>query len=72
MVRVGTSGWVHPHWRGAFYPAELPQDRWLEYYRAYFDVVEPNKSFYNLPTFEQFASWKAQVPAGFRFAIKAK
>ena len=32
-VRIGTSGWVYPHWRGVFYPADLPtaghDARWL-------------------------------------------
>lgn len=31
-VRIGTSGWVYPHWRERFYPKGLPQSRWLEFY----------------------------------------
>jgi hypothetical protein len=30
-VRIGTSGWVYPHWRETFYPKGLPQSRWLEH-----------------------------------------
>jgi uncharacterized protein YecE (DUF72 family) len=30
-IRVGTSGWIYPHWRGRFYPKGLPEKRWLSY-----------------------------------------
>lgn len=69
--RVGTSGWVYPHWRGIFYPPDLPQDRWLVHYARHFDTVEINASFYRLPTAEQFARWREQAPPGFTFAVKA-
>src|SRR5690242_15335362 len=29
QVRVGTSGWIYKHWKGAVYPAGLPVARWL-------------------------------------------
>ena len=28
-VYVGTSGWVYSDWKGAFYPQDLPQKKWL-------------------------------------------
>jgi len=28
-IRVGCSGWQYAHWRGDFYPAELPASRWF-------------------------------------------
>ncbi len=31
-LRVGCSGWQYKHWRGDFYPADLPVSRWLEHY----------------------------------------
>ena len=40
MLRIGTSGWVYPHWKGRFYPRELPQREWLRYYAERFDTVE--------------------------------
>ncbi|MFL6749104.1 MAG: DUF72 domain-containing protein, partial [Sphingomicrobium sp.] len=43
-IRVGCSGWVYKHWRGLFYPAELPQKRWYQYYASHFDTVEINNS----------------------------
>ena len=31
-VLVGTSGWQYRDWRDTFYPPDVPQRRWLEYY----------------------------------------
>jgi uncharacterized protein YecE (DUF72 family) len=73
MIWIGTSGWVYPHWRGRFYPADLPVRDQLAYYARTFSTVEINRSFYRLPTYDQFQSWREQVQAqvGFRFAVKA-
>jgi uncharacterized protein YecE (DUF72 family) len=70
-VRVGCSGWQYKHWRGDFYPAELPASRWLEHYSRCFDTVEINNSFYRLPEAPTFAAWRQRAPAGFLFAVKA-
>lgn len=70
-VRIGTSGWEYDHWRGDFYPVDLPRDRWLEFYADRFDTVELNASFYRLPEAETFARWGRRVPGKFRFAVKA-
>ncbi|HEU5370436.1 MAG TPA: DUF72 domain-containing protein, partial [Ktedonobacterales bacterium] len=72
-VWVGTSGWVYPHWKGCFYPEHLPTREQLGYYACAFPTVEINRSFYRLPTFEQFQGWAAQVTPSpeFRFAVKA-
>jgi uncharacterized protein YecE (DUF72 family) len=70
-VRIGCSGWQYRHWRGRYYPHDLPTDRWLEYYAAAFDTVELNASFYRLPEADTFAAWAARVPRGFTFAVKA-
>src|SRR5919201_471052 len=70
-VRVGCSGWQYKHWRGDFYPAKLPSDRWLEFYVRHFDTVEINNSFYRLPDGAVFRSWRRRAPAGFLYAVKA-
>jgi len=70
MVRIGTSGWVYPHWRGAFYPQALAQRRWLEYYAERFATVELNATFYRIPAQEAARGWRERTPAGFRFAVK--
>lgn len=70
MVRVGTSGWVYPHWRGRFYPHDLKPESWLTFYASHFDTVEVNNSFYRLPKREIFERWLSQTPEGFLFSVK--
>ncbi len=70
-VLVGTSGWSYAHWRKIFYPESMPSTRWLTYYVRYFDTVEINNSFYNLPQVSTFAKWRSDVPKNFVFAVKA-
>lgn len=68
---VGSSGWSYPSWRPGFYPAGSRTDEWLRLYAERLPAVELNASGYRLPPAGQFASWAAQVPEGFRFAVKA-
>lgn len=68
---VGCSGWEYKHWRGDFYPADLPRMRWFARYASVFDTVEINNTFYRLPEESTFAAWAAQAPSGFTYAVKA-
>jgi uncharacterized protein YecE (DUF72 family) len=68
---AGTSGWQYRDWRGAFYPADVPQRRWLEHYATQFATVENNGIFYRLPPRETFASWQARVTGDFVMTVKA-
>ncbi len=70
-VHIGTSGWVYPHWRGIFYPEDLPQSAWFGYYARHFDTVEINSTFYHLPAATTFVRWAEQAPPGFIFGVKA-
>ncbi|NWF93181.1 MAG: DUF72 domain-containing protein [Syntrophaceae bacterium] len=71
MILIGTSGYNYPHWwNGVFYPSDLPQKRWLEFYAEYFDTVELNVSFYRLPRREMFEGWYKRTPKRFSFAVK--
>jgi uncharacterized protein YecE (DUF72 family) len=69
-LRIGTSGYVYPHWRGVFYPARLPARDWLAFYAAVFDTVELNNPFYRLPAKAAFRGWRAAVPDDFVFSVK--
>ncbi|HEX9991026.1 MAG TPA: DUF72 domain-containing protein [Chloroflexia bacterium] len=73
MIWIGTSGWVYKHWIGRFYPPELKQKDWLAFYAARFPTVEINRSFYRLPSYENFQAWawQAGFHHGFLFAVKA-
>lgn len=70
-LHIGTSGWHYSHWRGPFYPEDLPDDEMLGFYVQHFQTVEINNSFYHLPGRQTFKSWHDQTPAGFLFAVKA-
>jgi uncharacterized protein YecE (DUF72 family) len=70
-ARIGCSGWEYKHWRGDFYPLEIPRSRWFEHYAATFDTVEINNTFYRLPEEGTFAAWRERAPARFLFAVKA-
>jgi uncharacterized protein YecE (DUF72 family) len=67
---IGTSGWHYEHWRGRFYPVDLPKSKWLEFYARSFSTVELNNSFYHLPSEKAFANWRDSSPEGFVYAVK--
>ncbi|HEY5143952.1 MAG TPA: DUF72 domain-containing protein [Solirubrobacteraceae bacterium] len=69
-LRIGCSGWNYRDWRGVLYPEWLSAPHWLARYTEVFDTVEVNATFYRLPTEHATAVWAAQVPVGFRFAVK--
>ncbi|HYC31135.1 MAG TPA: DUF72 domain-containing protein [Gemmatimonadales bacterium] len=68
---TGTSGWSYKEWKGTFYPADLPADDMLRYYATKFPSVEINNSFYRIPKEKVLLEWAEQVPAHFRFVLKA-
>lgn len=71
MILIGTSGYNYPHWwNGVFYPSNLPQRQWLEFYARSFNTVELNVTFYRLPKKEVFEGWYKRTPKGFSFAVK--
>jgi uncharacterized protein YecE (DUF72 family) len=70
-IYIGTSGWHYDHWKGPFYPSDLPQERFLTYYQERFRSVEINSSFYRLPTGSSLAGWRDATPPSFCFAVKA-
>src|SRR5512143_2070643 len=71
MIRIGTSGYNYPHWwNGVFYPSDLPQKNWLEFYAGQLDTVELNVSFYRLPAKEVFQRWHRRTPKRFLFGLK--
>jgi uncharacterized protein YecE (DUF72 family) len=70
-IHIGTSGWYYDHWRGPFYPEDLPKKKFLSYYITHFRTTEINNSFYRLPEAETFRQWKESVPSDFIFSVKA-
>jgi uncharacterized protein YecE (DUF72 family) len=70
-VRVGTSGYNYPEWKGSFYPDDLKPARMLPYYAERFSTVEINATFYRMPTAATVEGWAKAVPATFTFVLKA-
>ena len=70
MLYVGTSGWQYRHWRGTFYPEELAQREWLDWYCERFQTVEVNNTFYHLPPASTFAGWRERTPDDMVVAVK--
>ena len=70
-VRVGIGGWDFAPWRETFYPKDVTQKRQLEYASRQLSSIEINGTFYRSAKPEHFASWNAQTPDGFMFAVKA-
>jgi uncharacterized protein YecE (DUF72 family) len=70
-IRVGTSGFSYPEWRGSFYPEKHPTAKMLSFYAERFDAVEINNTFYRMPKPSALEGWAAQVEGDFAFALKA-
>ncbi|MEP6810536.1 MAG: DUF72 domain-containing protein, partial [Chthoniobacterales bacterium] len=69
-IRLGSCAWSFEEWRGAFYPADLPPERWIEFYARYFPAVELDSTFYQAPSEESVLRWAESTPASFRFACR--
>ena len=67
---IGTSGFTYDDWKGRFYPPEVKQRAWLEYYAEHFDTVEINTSYYHMPRANVCASWRRRTPDGFCVVMK--
>jgi uncharacterized protein YecE (DUF72 family) len=68
---AGTSGYSYKEWLGSFYPDKLPAKEMLRYYAGHFPTVEINNTFYRMPAESMLAGWVNEVPASFRFTLKA-
>ena len=70
-LNVGTSGYSYKGWKGSFYPERIPAKEMLGFYASRLLAVEINNTFYRMPKVSVLETWASQVPADFRFAIKA-
>lgn len=69
-IRIGTSGFVFPDWKGPFYPETISNSKMLKYYSAFFDVTEINATYYRIPPPSSLERMSAAVPDGFGFTVK--
>lgn len=56
MIKIGTSGFSFPDWRGTVYPKKLQPKDALAYYNNElgFDCVEINSTYYTLVSDKSF------------------
>lgn len=67
---IGCSGWNYRTWKGLFYPEDIAQKNWLQFYGGIFNSVEVNNTFYRLPRAATLQNWKKTVPDNFCFTLK--
>ena len=76
-IRLGTSSWSFPGWEGLIYDRPAPQTtlsrEGLPLYSQHplLRTVGVDRTYYRPMTTAQFADYAAQVPATFRFLVKA-
>jgi uncharacterized protein YecE (DUF72 family) len=70
-IWLGTSGFSYKEWRPIFYPAELSDKQFLQYYATQFNSVEIDYTFYRMPTAKTIDSWRNATQQNFRFCLKA-
>lgn len=70
-IAIGTSGYAHPEWQDAFYPADLPREDWLRYYSMFLPFVELDSSYFRMPESWRLEQLAQSVPQDFRFAVVA-
>ncbi|MBY5666145.1 DUF72 domain-containing protein [Rhizobium leguminosarum] len=69
-IRIGCSGWYYWHWKGKFYPADIPSNQYFRIYQDHFETVELNAPFYSWPTIGAVKTWIRQADPGFVYTIK--
>ena len=67
---IGCSGWSYTAWKGPFYPSDIKNSKWLEFYSKVFDYVEIDSSFYNIPNIFMVKQWLKKTQEDFRFTAK--
>jgi len=70
-IKIGTSGYSYPDWKGPFYPVSLPQQDMLSFYSSHFRSLEVNFTYYRMPTEDQFKKMVRQTGGEVDFSVKA-
>jgi uncharacterized protein YecE (DUF72 family) len=69
--KIGCSGYQYSDWKRIFYPEDLAQRQWFEFYASHFNTLELNFTFYRFPKLDFLQSWYQRSPEKFSFAVKA-
>ncbi len=73
MIKVGTSGFSFPDWKGTVYPESIREGEMLSFYEKElgFNALEVNFTYYTLPSQKSFAAMSKKTSKGFEFVVKA-
>jgi uncharacterized protein YecE (DUF72 family) len=73
MIKVGTSGFSFPDWKGTVYPEGLREGERLSFYEKElgFNALEVNFTYYTLPSQKSFAAMAKKTGKEFEFVVKA-
>jgi uncharacterized protein YecE (DUF72 family) len=70
-IWFGTSGFSYKEWKPIFYPQDLSDKLFLQYYSSRLNSVEIDYTFYRMPSAKTIEGWKSATPEDFRFTLKA-
>ena len=73
MIKIGTSGFSFPDWKGPVYPASIRERDMLPFYEKElgFNVLELNFTYYALPSQKSLEGMAQKTSEGFEFVVKA-
>ena len=70
-IWLGTSGFSYKDWKPVFYPQDLSDKQFLQYYATKLNSVEIDYTFYRMPNAKTIEGWRNATPENFRFTLKA-
>ena len=70
-ILIGTSGFSYDDWRGEFYPLDMNNKDFLEFYALHFNVIELNFSYYRIPDADQSRQMIDKSGGKLEFVVKA-
>jgi uncharacterized protein YecE (DUF72 family) len=73
MIKIGTSGFSFPDWKGAVYPPDIREKDMLPFYEKElgFKVLEINFTYYTLPSQKSFVAMSKKTSEDFEFVVKS-
>jgi len=73
MIKIGTSGFSFPDWKGTVYPAGIQERDMLSFYEKElgFNALEINFTYYTLPSQKSFAAMSKKTSKEFEFVVKS-
>lgn len=66
----GAPLWGTKKWVGSTYPSDAKPADYLRHYANRYTTIELNTSHYRIPSADQVAKWREQVPTSFQFCSK--